>query len=75
VNEITERSKATTGDGSEDSMGRIVKNIEGLTGMREIADNRKDKLESTIISSQASPRAKRIINDDMMRFKSNGRRW
>ncbi len=51
VGEITSSlKKATTGDGDDDSpIGRVLHNIEDLTAdLREISDNKKDKLQETI---------------------------
>ncbi len=51
VGEITlTLKKATTGNGDEESpIGRILRNIEDITGdLREIADNKKDKIQETI---------------------------
>lgn len=76
MSDITDSmKKAISGEGDDTTtIGRIVKNIEGLTGdLREIADNKKDKLEATIDNLHSiSKSINEFINDDSDEgFKAN----
>lgn len=79
VSEITEGlKKATTGDGDDNSpLGRILHNIEDVTAdLREIADNKSDKIQQTIDNVHAiSTSINEFVNDESEDgFKTNWRK-